>query len=244
MIQTPFTKQLLNDIHDFLNQNAKLFVNERDLQMNLAVYLKCVKHYDVEVEYHVSSDVLSSLIPQTLPEKCTCYPWIQAKSKKPQEMYVDIVVGKEGEYVPVELKYKKKQLKGDVELFGQNMGAGIILKNDQAHDFGRYEFWKDVRRIELLVKSFGKVKNGIALFVTNDESYKTASVAETHSEHFAMGNGTGTYHKDVNCCWPFDPLASKSYKTSPCFKLDNEHEVKWNNYTFGGVGFHCAEVIV
>lgn len=244
MSQTTFTQQVLNDIHDFLKHNGKLFANERDLQMNLAAYLKCTRQYDVEVECHVPSDILSSLIPQSLSERCIYYPWFQINSDKPQEMYVDIVVSNGEEYVPIELKYKKKELKGKLVLFGQDMGAGVILKNNQAQDFGRYEFWKDVRRVELLVKSFENVKNGIVLFVTNDEAYKTASVAGTNSEHFAMGDGTDTYHKDTNCCWPFNPLDTKSYKSCPCFYLEEEHDVNWKKHTFSGVDFHSAEVIV
>ena len=74
MSQTTFAQKVLNDIHEFLNQNARVFANERDLQMNLAVYLKSVKHYDVEVEYHVPSGVIDTLLPQALPERCTYYP--------------------------------------------------------------------------------------------------------------------------------------------------------------------------
>ena len=244
MSQTAFAQQVLNDIHEFLNQNTKVFANERDLQMNLAVYLKCVKHYDVEVEYHVTSEIIDTLLPKSLPARCTYYPWFQTNSDKPQEMYVDFVVGNGEEYVPVELKYKKKELKGNVELFGQNLGKGVILKGDAAHDFGRYGFWNDVRRTELLVKSFEIVRNGIVLFVTNDESYKTTSVANTNSVNLAMGDGTETYHKGTNCCWPFNPLDTESYKSCPCFKLEDEHDVNWNKHTFSGVDFHSAEVIV
>ena len=244
MSRTAFTQQVLNDIHAFLNPNARVFANERNLQMNLAVYLKCVKHYDVEVEYHVPSGVIDTLLPQALPERCTYYPWLQPNSDKPQEIYVDLVVGNGEEYVPIELKYKKKELKGNMELFGQNMGKGVILKGDAAHDFGRYGFWKDVRRTELLVKSFERVRNGIVLFVTNDEYYKTASVAGTNSEHFAMGGGTDTYHKDTNCCWPFNPLMTKSYKSCPCFMQEEEHVVAWGGYSIGKVDFHSAEVVV
>ncbi|MBR5920657.1 MAG: hypothetical protein IKZ56_05800 [Bacteroidales bacterium] len=244
MSQTTFAQQVLNDIHEFLNQNTKMFANERDLQMNLAVYLKCEKKYDVEVEYHVPSGVIDTLLPQALPERCTYYPWLQPNSDKPQEMYVDLVVGNGEEYVPVELRYKKKELRGDVELFGQNMGTGVILKGDAAHDFGRYGFWKDVGRVELLIKSFVNVKNGIVLFVTNDESYKTAALAGTNSEYLAMGDGTDSYHKDTNCCWPFNPLITKSYKSCPCFMLEDEHVVAWGDYSIGKVDFHCAEVVV
>lgn len=244
MSQTAFTQQVLNDIHAFLNQNTRVFANERDLQMNLAVYLKAKKRYDVEVEYHIPSNIIDTLLPQSLPMRIGYYPWFQTYSSKPQEMYVDLVVGNGDEYVPVELKYKKKELKGDVKLFWQDMGKGVLLKGDAKHDFGRYGFWKEVRRMELLVDSFVNVRNGIVLFVTNDESYKTASLAGTNSEYLAMGDGTDAYHKDTNCCWPFNPLMTDSYKSCPNFMLEDEHDVNWYDYTFERFSFYCAEVLV
>jgi hypothetical protein len=66
----------------------------------------------------------------------------------------------------------------------------------------------------------------------------------TNSEHLAMGDGTDTYDKETNCCWPFNPLMTDSYKSCPSFKLENEHDVNGNGYTFGKVGFYCAEVLV
>ena len=244
MLQTNFTQQVLNDIHNFLNQNDRVFANKHDLQMNLAVYLKCMKHYDIEVEYHVPSGIIDTLLPQSLPMRFTYYPWFQGNSDRPQEMYVDLVVSNGEEYVPVMLKYKKKELKGDVELFGQNMGKGILLKGDAKHNFGRYGFWKEVRRMELLVASFEDIRNGIVLFVTNDESYKTASLAGTNSENLAMGDETDTYHKGTNCCWPFNPLMTNTYKSCPNFMLEDEHDVNWKRHIFSGVDFHCAEVRV
>ena len=160
------------------------------------------------------------------------------------KVYVDIVVSNGQEYVPIELKYKKKKLRGIVNLFGQNMGNGIVLKEDSAQDFGRYGFWKDVRRIEFLTKAFENVKNGIVLFVTNDALYKTTPGVRTHSKNFTMGNDTVIYHKDTNCCWPFNSLDRVSYESCPCFKLEKEHDVNWSNYTYNGVDFHCAEVVI
>ncbi len=244
MTKSNFTQEVLNDIHDFLKQTSKIFANERDFQMNLAVYLKSTKHYDVNVEYRVSSEIISSLLDPAIARRCTYYPWLQAKSDNPQEMYVDIVVSNGQEFVPVELKYKKREEMGSVVLFGQKMGKGIILKDDSAQDLGRYSFWKDVRRLEFLAQSFDNVKNGIAILVTNDASYKTDSCTETQSKNFAIGDGSETYHKDTNCCWPFNPLDAKSYKSYPSFKLAFEKEVIWNEYTNSGIIFHCAEVVI
>lgn len=244
MSQTQFTKQVLSDIHAFLNQNTKVFANERDLQINMAVYLKS-KQYDVEMEYNVSSDVILPCIEKkSIPWRVIYYPWFQANSVKPQEMYVDMVISNGHEYVPVELKYRKKQLKGDITLFGQNLGKGILLKNDSAQDLGRYGFWKDVCRLEFLKKEFGNISNGIAIFVTNDASYRTAPGAGTNSENFSMGNSSVTFHKNTNCCWPFNPMDTIPYKSCPNFNLENAHDVNWSDYTFGGVAFHCAEVVV
>jgi hypothetical protein len=75
MTKTTFTQQVLNDIHDFLNQNNKMFTNKRNLQMNLAVYLKATKQYDVEVEYHIPSDIIDTLLPQSLLIRSGYYPW-------------------------------------------------------------------------------------------------------------------------------------------------------------------------
>ena len=244
MSRTAFTQQVLNDIHAFLNPNARVFANERDLQMNLAVYLKCVKHYDVEVEYHVPSGVIDTLLSQALPERCTYYPWLQPNSDKPQEIYVDLVVGNGEEYVPIELKYKKKELRGDVELFGQNMGYGVILKGDAAMNFSRYGFWKDVCRVEFLTENFNNVKNGIVLFLTNDVSYKMTPRKGSNCVNLAMGNGSDTYQKGEDCSWPFNPLMKKYYKSCPNFKLTRKHDVKWNDYPLVNIKFYYAEVIV
>jgi len=244
MTKSNFTQEVSNDIYDFLKQKSKVFANESDLQINLAVYLKSTKHYNVEVEYHVSSEIVSTLLDPTVVWRCTYYPWLQANSDNPQEMYVDMVVSNGQEFIPVELKYKKSEEKGNVVLFGQEVGKGILLKEDSAQDLGRYSFWKDVRRLEFLAQSFDNVKNGIALLVTNDASYKTDSCSGTQSRNFAMGDGCETYHKDTNCCWPFNPLDTKSYKSYPSFKLVSEKEVVWNDYTNSGIEFHCAVVVI
>lgn len=55
----PLTVIANKDISAFLSTNDRLFFNERDLQMHLAVYLKETSHYDdVEVEYFIPSSVL------------------------------------------------------------------------------------------------------------------------------------------------------------------------------------------
>lgn len=82
-----------NDINVFLKNNDRLFLNERDFQMHLTVWLKHSAHAydDVDVEYYVPYKILDN------------YIW-------ENELHLDIVVRKNGEYLPVELKYKTKNV--------------------------------------------------------------------------------------------------------------------------------------
>ena len=94
---------VIDDICTFLAQPRTIpFMNERDLQMHLAIFLTATTHYDrVEVEYYVPKVTLGN-----------GYVW-------ENEMKVDIVVVREGEYVPIELKYKTREIPGiNIDRFG------------------------------------------------------------------------------------------------------------------------------
>ena len=147
-----------NDITDFLTKQKMFFFNERDLQVNLALYLSNLKdkEYRVHLEYHIPTSELKD------------YPWSE------NNISIDLVVEKDGEYVPVELKYKTCSLPDGsmINRFGEKICANKIVKNQSAQDLGRYGFWKDVKRLELLKYKYEKkITGGIVLFVTNDKSY-------------------------------------------------------------------------
>ena len=81
------------DVFAFLENNNELLFNERDFQMHLTTWLRnSANHYDdVDVEYYV--------------------PWQELKNYVwKSELRLDIVVKKDGEYCPIELKYKTKKV--------------------------------------------------------------------------------------------------------------------------------------
>ena len=102
---------------------------------------------------------------------------------KTKRFYTDIIVFNNitGEFIPIELKYK-------TERFSQ---VGVeILKHHGAQDLGSYDFWWDVKRIEILKAGMETLTNrkcekidyikesdyktclrGYSVFVTNDGSY-------------------------------------------------------------------------
>ena len=149
------------DVFAFLGSNEELLFNERDFQMHLATWLRnsANAYDDVDVEYYVPRSSLQN------------YVW-------DSELRLDIVVKKDGEYCPIELKYKTKKVERQISRFDEMLdNQVVVMKNQGAQDLGMYDFWKDVRRIELVRNRFCNVKGGLAVFVTNDESYIPKSCA-------------------------------------------------------------------
>ena len=173
-----FEQTLFNDLKAFLKLLTNgFYFNERDLQVNLAFYLNSTKHYDsIELEYLVPN----VMIPK-IPNNNTFCPW-------KNDFYIDLVVSKKGEYIPIELKYKTKLVHAQINRFGLPTPSAIdVVKTHSAQDMGRYDFWKDVRRVELLKKAFSKsVKHGFCVFVTNDPAYTKIPRTGSNYTNFSM----------------------------------------------------------
>lgn len=96
------------------------------------------------------------------------YPW-----KNESNVRIDIVLELEGEFYAIELKYKTALDTIDgLDRFGEKGLNGVRPKNQGAQNYGAYEFWKDVKRLELLRLRFPSVVGAMAIFLTNDKSYK------------------------------------------------------------------------
>lgn len=216
-----------NDIDAFLKNNDELFFNERDFQMHLAIWLKHSAHAydDVDVEYYVPYKMLDN------------YIW-------ENELHLDIVVKKNGEYLPVELKYKTKSVSKQLLRFDEeakNPEGGELLqvmKNQGAQNLGMYNFWKDVRRIELVRNRFERVKGGLAVFVTNDGTYLKEPKSSSNNYRFSMTEGVHGKQKH----WQMPDSAC--VKTHPDFTLEKEYKIKWNSANADGVEFNYCIVTV
>ena len=209
-----------NDIIEFLNSNNELLFNERDFQMHLSMALRGSGHYDdVDIEYYVPYKQLKK------------YP-------RKKELRLDIVVKKEDEYLPIELKYKTRQSKRTILRFDEPILDIQMLKNQGAQDLGMYDFWKDVKRIELVRKRFAKVHNGLAVFVTNDAQYTRPSKPTSNNHLFNMDNGGHGKAKHwldekSTCC-----------KTHPNFEVEKEYVVEWSTIRFEDIEFYYCMVSV
>lgn len=192
------------DVKQFLDTNKELLFNERDFQMHLAAFLRQTGHYDdVDVEYYVPLSELKG------------YLWNN-------ELRMDVLVCKEKEFLPIELKYKTKSVRKNLLRFGEEVAEKVeVMKNQGAQDLGMYDFWKDVRRIEIVRKRFKAIKSGLAVFATNDPAYLKAGRDTSNHILFSMTEGTHGKEKhwldkESACC-----------KTHPDFEVEKDYFIHW-----------------
>jgi hypothetical protein len=210
------------DVFAFLENNEELLFNERDFQMHLATWLRnsANDYDDVDVEYYVPKSELPN------------YVW-------DSELRLDIVVKKDGEYYPVELKYKTKKVERQITRFDEALhDKVVVMKNQGAQDLGMYDFWKDVRRVELVRNRFERVKGGLAVFVTNDALYTKVSRANSNNKLLNMNEGTHSRAKH----WA-NP-ESTCAKSHPDFEVEKEYRIEWHSRTIDGVEFYYQIVTI
>jgi hypothetical protein len=145
--------QIIEIIEETLTSREEFFTREQEIQIYLAYHLNQRNIFDnVYLEYHIPSNILSN------------YPW-----KDSNNIYIDIVVFVGGRYYPIEIKYKTVSQAVSLKVFGTP--SPVILGHHGAQNIGCYDFWKDIKRLELFEENFENVEQGIMLFVTNDPSY-------------------------------------------------------------------------
>lgn len=215
-----------NDVCAFLESNDELLFNERDFQMHLATWLRnsANSYDDVDVEYYVPWQEL---------QKVGKYVW-------ESELRLDIVVKKDGEYCPVELKYKTKKVERKISRFDEDLTADVVvMKNQGAQDLGMYDFWKDVRRVELVRNRFKRVKGGLAVFVTNDGFYTKGSKESSNNYLFGMA---GEAARSTKKHWA-NP-ESTCAKTHPNFEVEREYSIEWRTREIDKVEFYYCIVTI
>ena len=214
-------QQVHTDVVQFLSGENVLFSNESDLQLRLSCYLKLSGHYDrVEVEYYVPFQELQRLDPSLTTANL---PW-------DSDLYIDIVVEKDGQFVPIELKYPTKDIWGAFTRFGVAVTAKVpMLKNQGAQDIVRYNYWKDVRRIEALRQAYAAtIAGGLAVMVTNDPSYqKSPTSGSVGYGPFCIEDGR-VVKQPQNCDMSWQNGVSVA-KDHPNFQIFGNYSIKWQS---------------
>ena len=218
-------QQIEEDIKEFLDKELKeegrVFLNEWDFQMSLSLFLTHIKGYKVHLEY---------IVPLSFLPKGE-YPFANKEN-----INIDIVIEKEGFFYLIELKYKTKKATIKFERFWET--KYVSLKDQSRIPMSRYDFWKDVARLEFLKESFEKVKGGLCVFVTNNKTYTEED--KGISEEFTM---------EAHKCH-MGTLTLKDGKTKekfPKFSLSKDYQIeKWYKVTIEEtkIAFHYCIVRV
>ena len=220
MPKTQLYKDVFKDVMSFIRRyvvtNVSLsqsFSNERDFQMNLAMYLARPIHgyNNIHLEYPV---VLSGYSNYA---------------------YVDIVVERGGEYVPIELKFHLRQRIHNM-IFGNTISNPFIVQRG-AYDNSCYDFWKDVKRLQDITTQYSSsVKSGLAVFLTDDKNYWTPKSPSINYYQFRLDSNNTNQQRFWN-----KPSPAKS---RPNFCLNPNFTPTWfPSSPKGGSAAFIVEVV-
>lgn len=139
-----------------------------------------------------------------------------------KSIYIDIWMHNREETIGIELKYKTRLL--DVRIDDEK----YHLKNQSAQDCGRYDFVKDIQRLEqihLRQKNF----TGYAIFLTNDSAYwKTPSTNKTIDADFRVHEGR-VIEGSLN--WGDKASDGTKRNREETLILHNRYVAQWENYS-------------
>ena len=241
------TTEILKGIMESLGEKRPVFHSEADFQFELAWAIKEAmgEECQIRLEYPV-------FVNENLGDN------------RGDRWYIDIIVlikdGENWDWIPIELKYKTRIPKNEEQPFTK-MTHGIeedyYLKNQSAQDISRYLFWKDVHRVESLVKPGSREKtlkyprqqhlnwnSGYVIFLSNDphfrkypedpeEGQENSDKMPPSYRQFSMIDGTRT-QENITMHWTKNneiiPKEESRKDKSP-IDIKGAYEIKWGKYS-------------
>ena len=138
-------------------------------------------------------------------------------------IHIDILVMIGDEWYPIELKYKTMGFITTCD------GEVYKLKNHVAQDLGRYDFLKDVQRIERLQQSMPSFKKGYSLLLTNDLTYwKNTNRSGTVYEEFKLSENM---IKTGMLSWASHAGKGTIKGREDSITLTGKYSICWENYS-------------
>ena len=135
--------------------------------------------------------------------------------------HIDLWIIDKQEEFAIELKYKKRQI-----LYEEN-GEKFILNSQHAQDIARYDFCKDIKKLES-IKSNKDNFTKYAIFLTNDHLYWDLSNYNTNDDNFRIHDGkelTGTLK------WHLNASEGTKNNRDEDISLNGKYNLKWNDYS-------------
>ena len=219
-------------------KNQEFLFNELELQTFFCRELEKVfkpEEYRIYMEYHLPKG--------WNPKFDTDY-----ESWKTETPSIDLVLEESASqrFIAIELKYKLKEinLTNDFTRFGVTSASNSIklVTNQSAQNEGRYDFWKDVKRLELLNKHYKNVIGGIAFFITNDKSYTTTTPNCKYTRFGLDDLKEGFLYWNYNICPNgHSKCGSEACQEKPCGEKKTKKNDTWIRPSFSLEGKRFGE---
>ena len=137
--------------------------------------------------------------------------------------HLDLLVGDHDDQLAIELKFKTRAFEA---IMG---GETFKLLGHGAQDIGRYDFIKDVVRLEYVTQNRPKCA-GVAVLLTNDSSYwKPRSRHGTVDEAFRLDEGRRTLGGTMK--WNAHTGAGTMKNRESALHLTNAYNLKWREFS-------------
>lgn len=200
---------LTSDVTQFLEHRDALMFNERDFQLQLALYLYRTGHYDgIDIEYAIPNAAAAA----------AGYEW-------ESNLRLDMAVHSGSSYAVVELKYPTRRVRAEVSRFGRVLPDCEVIKSHGAQDLVSYHFWKDVRRIEIVRRLFpDTVVGGLAVMLTNDPCYVRGAADGTIYREFSTADRLRDIHGRLD--WSRPAATATGH---PGFTLEGRYSTHWHH---------------
>ena len=196
---------ILTEIDTALQNYKGFFHTEKEVQIYLTnVFIRSGQFDNVYFEYYIGINLLAN------------YDWLNGN-----KISIDIVLEKDGAYFPIEIKFKTAKQTFPHFVFGSE--TNVTLENQAAQTVNRYDFWKDIKRIEILKQNFPNVKDGFVLFISNDPTYRKAPKKDNGGSSFTIFEDRFVPKKTL-LNWNSELAVSKG---RPGFELNQDYKINW-----------------
>jgi hypothetical protein len=180
--------------------------------------------------YHSEADFQHAFAWELQKQLPTSSIFLERPQRTPEgSIYLDIFLRMGDQALAIELKYKtqKYQFETPTDFFRLSLHG--------ASDLGRYDFLKDICRLERVAKAIPRCM-GWAVFLTNDASYwssqrriNTIDAAFSLAEGRALAGSLG---------WGTLASAGTMRSREATLELEGSYGVRWQDYSHDTAGKH------
>jgi len=127
----------------------------------------------------------------------------------------------------IELKYCTRRLDQSVA------GERFSLANQLARDIKRYDFLKDIQRMEQVVTDYESANRGLAVLLTNDSLFwEPQTRTDVVDAEFHIYDGRRIGNSEMR--WGNDASDGTKRSREEPISLSNSYVLKWQNYSVLG----------